>query len=325
MATLGFGGAGVGNLYRALSEDAAQEVLESAWAAGFRQFDTAPLYGFGLSERRLGAGLRGRPAVISTKVGRVLEPIEDAPRSRQGFIDGDPYRPVFDYGGDAVLRAFEGSVKRLEGLSIGDLNAHDLGRVTHGDEHDRHLRAFLDGGYPTMAALRDQGAVQRIGLAVNEWGVVEQVLAHVDLDTVLLAGRYTLLEQGALDGLDRCFKRGVRVVIGGAFNSGLLARSPGGAKPTTYNYQPASADLLDRVDRLEAICARHGTPLAAAALHFPSFHPAVERVLVGLSSVEEVHAAAVWRDWPIPVDLWAELRAEGAIRADAPAPDRDPD
>jgi D-threo-aldose 1-dehydrogenase len=312
---LGFGAAPLGNLYRRVGDAEAEATLAAALSGGIGYVDTAPHYGQGLSERRLGA--YGGAPVLSSKVGRVLRPIAPPPpgTERHGFIDGDPYEPVFDYTRDGVLRSFESSQKRLRRERIDILLAHDLGAVTHGEAHPRHLRDFLNGGYGAMRELKAAGAVSAIGLGVNEWQIAEEVLGHADLDVVMLAGRYTLLEQTALDSfLPLCERRGVRVIAAGPFNSGILS---GG---DAYDYAPAPDAVRRRAAALAKVCAAHGAPLAAAALQFPLAHPAVVTVVAGMASADEARANVGLMDYAIPAALWADLKAEGLLRADAPTP-----
>jgi len=313
---LGFGGAAVGNLYKAVSDAAAREVVETALAAGVRYFDTAPHYGFGLSETRLGEALAGHDVMVSTKVGRRLAPVETAERERHGFVDAAPFEPVFDYSYDGVMRSFEASLVRLRRDRVDVLLAHDLGRMTHGDAHPGHMRDFLEGGYRAMRELRDAGLVGAIGLGVNEQAVCEEVLDHTDVDVFLLAGRYTLLEQTALETfLPRCVARGVGIIVGGPFNSGALVETGGALH---YNYAPAPAEIVERVGRLRAVCAAHGVPLAAAALQFPLAHPAVLSVIPGMATAGQVADAIAWSSLAIPEGLWSDLKREGLVRADAP-------
>lgn len=313
---LGFGGASVGNLYAPVSDAAARAVIDTALAAGIGYFDTAPHYGFGLSETRLGEALGARDVMISTKVGRRLAPIETVERERHGFVDAAPFEPVFDYSRDGVLRSFESSLGRLKRDRVDVLLAHDLGRRTHGDDHDGHMRDFLEGGYQAMRELRDVGAVGAIGLGVNEQAVCEEILDYADIDVFLLAGRYTLLEQTALERfLPRCVARGVGIIVGGPFNSGALVETSG---TLHYNYEPAPASVVERVERLRKVCAAHGVPLAAAALQFPLGHPAVLSVIPGMATPAQVSDATHWLSYAIPGALWSDLRAEGLIRTDAP-------
>ncbi|HEX7759861.1 MAG TPA: aldo/keto reductase, partial [Caulobacteraceae bacterium] len=240
LSRLGFGAAPIGNLYKPLTDDQAFEAVAAAIAAGIGYFDTAPHYGFGLSEARLGAALARldpmEKALVSTKVGRVLRPISDAAAGgvRHGFADAAPFEPEFDYSYDAVMRSFDDSRRRLRRERIDVLLAHDLGRATHGEDHDRRFAQFMDGGYRALRALRDGGGVGAIGLGVNETEVAERALAAGEFDVVLLAGRYTLLEQGALEGLlPLCAAKGVSLIVGGPYNSGILAT--GAVKGATFN------------------------------------------------------------------------------------------
>lgn len=326
MRGLGFGAGAIGNLYREIDALEAGAAVSAAIEHGVRYFDTAPHYGFGLSERRLGDALRevdpARQAVVSTKVGRVLIPstAPDLRVSRQGFISPEPYESAFDYSRDGVLRSFEECRRRL-GRDIDILFAHDLGRRTHGERHPAQFKLFMDEGYAAMRRLRDEGAVRAIGLGVNEWQICEEVLAQADLDAVLLAGRYTLLEQGALDSfLPLCVQRGVAVIIGGPYNSGVLARGERTAALANYDYCPADEEVTARVEAMAAVCLRHGVPLAAAALQFPLAHPAVLTVIPGMCSAEEVGDAARWMSTSIPAACWQELRELRLLREDAPTP-----
>ncbi|WP_421739280.1 aldo/keto reductase [Caulobacter sp.] len=319
---LGFGGAAIGNLYAAISDAAAGQTVQAALDAGVRYFDTAPHYGFGLSETRLGQILAGRAeVVISSKVGRLLVPTDAGPGERHGFVDAAPFEPAFDYSYDGVMRSWEASRARLGRDRIDILLAHDLGRQTHGDDHPARLREFLDGGYRAMRDLRDSGAVGAIGLGVNEQAICEEALAHGDFDLFLLAGRYTLLEQTALEGfLPLCVRRGVKIIVGGPFNSGILVEGVGSGRPPHYNYHPAPVEIVERVRRLEAVCATHATPLAAAALQFPLAHPQVASVIPGMANPTQVAQIAGWMKVVIPSALWDDLRAEGLLHPDAPTP-----
>jgi D-threo-aldose 1-dehydrogenase len=315
---LGFGGAAIGNLYAPRSEAEVQGVIAAAVAAGIEYFDTAPHYGFSLSETRLGVALEGREVLLSTKVGRRLEPVVNPAREREGFVDAAPFASVFDYSYDGVMSAFEDSLGRLRREHVDILLAHDLGAMTHGAAHAERLREFLDGGYRAMVELRNSGRVRAIGLGVNEQAICETVLDHADLDVILLAGRYTLLEQTPLDSfLPRCLERNVGVIIGGPFNSGALVEPQGALH---YDYAPASAAIAARVASLRAVCAAHGVPLAAAALQFPLAHPAVMSVIPGISSASQVTDALHWLGLDLPPALWSDLRSEGLIHFEAPTP-----
>lgn len=328
---LGFGGAAIGNLYGALSDQAARDTVAAALEGGIGYFDTAPHYGFGLSERRLGDALAagagaGSDITISTKVGRRLIPVDPATaaRERHGFVEAAPFEPVFDYSRDGVLASFEASLERLGRDRVDILLAHDLGALTHGTEHPRRLREFLDGGWPAMRALKADGRVGAIGVGVNEIEVCLQLLDEVEIDCILLAGRYTLLEQEALTALlPECEARGVSLIVGGPFNSGVLAGACGReslAAPHRYNYAPAPPEVMARVARIARVCSAHATPLAAAALQFPLAHRCVASVIPGLGSPDEVADALRLKAFEIPAALWEELKAEGLLPPEAPVP-----
>ena len=318
---LGFGGAPLGNLFSVVVESAAQGALEAAWNAGWRYFDTAPLYGHGLGERRIGSFLKQKPRDayrLSSKVGRLLVP-------QTGRVDGGAYVevpnavPVYDYSRDGALRSVEASLERLGIGRIDLLLIHDIDRFTHGDEQPRRFREAMDGAYPALAELRAQGVVGAIGLGVNEWQVSEAVARAADIDCVLLAGRYTLLEQEALASfLPLCVAKKISIIAGGVFNSGILATGP---KPgAVYNYAPASQAILDRAAAIERVCTAHGVPLAAAALQFPMAHPAVVTVLVGARAAAEIDANKAHLAHPIPTALWADLKSQRLIPVEAPTP-----
>ena len=320
---LGFGAAPLGNLYRAITEDEAQAILERAWEAGVRYFDTAPLYGFGLSETRLNHFLRGKPRdayVLSTKVGRWLRAC--APEERDGigkWFDVPARREVYDYTHDGVLRSVEFSLERLGVDRIDALYAHDLDIFNHGSQEalDAKLAEFMEGGYRALLRLREEGVIRAFGAGVNEWRPCQQLLERGDFDLFLLAGRYTLLEQEALDSfLPLCVERGVGVVIGGPYNSGVLATGP---KPGAfYNYDPAPREILDRVARIERVCTAHGVRMVDAAFQFPLRHPAVVSVIPGGQGVAEMESNLQAAAARIPAALWAALKAEGLMRPDAP-------
>ena len=309
------GTAAIGNLYQPISDAEARETVATAVASGIGYFDTAPHYGFGLAERRLGDALaeadpRGT-AIISTKVGRRLVPT-DLTGERHGFVDADPFEPVFDYSADAIRRSHEASLGRLRRDRVEILLAHDLGRMTHGDDHPAHLRTFLDSGYAAMRALRNSGAIDAIGIGVNEVAICEELLGRVDLDLILLAGRHTLLDRTSATALfETCEKRGVRVIIGGPYNSGILAREGvGAATGLHYDYRPPNPDVLARAIRIEAICARFGVPLPAAALQFPLRQKQVATVIPGMVGADQIAASIARLATPIPEALWAALDEE---------------
>ena len=328
LGRLGFGAASIGNLYRAMPDEDAATTLCSAWDAGLLYYDTAPHYGFGLSEKRLGGSLAGldleQRAIVSTKVGRRLDPVApgtDLSIPRQAFVTPEPFESVFDYSYDAVMRSYEASRARLRRDRIDILYAHDLGRMTHGDDHPRRFTEFMEGGYRAMRELRGSGAVGAIGLGVNETQVCEEVMAVGDIDVVLLAGRYTLLEQEALETfLPLCERRDVKIVLGGPYNSGILAKGVRGGGELHYNYQPAPPEIVARVGAIEDLCAAHAVPLAAAALQLPLAHPQVVSVIPGMNSPRQVAQAVELIETNIPPQLWRDLKDHGLIRPDTPIP-----
>ena len=326
VTTLGFGGAGIGNLHRVLEDADAADAVHEAFAGGVRYFDTAPFYGFGLSELRLGAALGGEatPVVISTKVGRKLVPSgpQDANVGREGYFSPRPFSPVFDYGYDSIMRSHEESLDRLGVKRVDILLCHDIGRLTHGAQHDARVREFLEGGYRAMLELRRSGAVRAIGLGVNEWGVCVELLDHCEFDCLMLAGRYTLLEQSPLDHLlPLCVERGVSILAAGPLNSGILAAGSKAAARSHYNYAPPPPAVVERVRALEAACEEFQVPLQAAALQFPLAHPAVAGVVTGSASGAEARRALEMFRQPIPVEFWQALRGRALIDARAPLPD----
>jgi D-threo-aldose 1-dehydrogenase len=322
---LGFGTAPLGNLYRAIDEDTAQATLEAAWEAGCRYFDTAPLYGLGLSETRLNHFFRSRARdgyVLSTKVGRLLR--RSSPESRTGigkFFETPSRQEVYDYSYDGVMRSVEASFERLGVDRIDILYCHDVDVFTHGSKEasDQRIREFMDGGYRALVELRGEGVVAAIGAGINEWQVAEMLARAGDFDLFLLAGRYTLLEQESLESfLPYCVSRGIGIALGGPYNSGILATGP---KPGAfYNYIPAPPEILARVARIELVCAAHGVKLIEAALRFPLGHPSVVSVIPGAQSPDEVRRNADILKARIPAALWADLKSEGLLRADAPVP-----
>lgn len=320
---LGFGTAPLGNLYRAIPDDDAHAVLEAAWDAGIRYFDTAPQYGYGLAETRLNRFLRGKPRgdyVLSTKVGRLLRAATEKTRAGQGkFFEVPARAEIFDYSYDGVMRSLEFSLERLGVDRVDILFAHDLDRFTQGSAEalQAKLEDLMAGGYRALCNLRDQGVIRAFGAGVNEWQSCQWMAERGDFDLFLLAGRYTLLEQEALDSfLPLCTARGIGIVLGGPYNSGVLAT---GARPGAfYNYAPAPPEILSRVARIEAVCARHGVRTVDAALQFPLRHPAVVSVIPGGQGLGEMASNLAAARAAIPPALWADLKAERLMRPDAP-------
>ncbi|AYG63486.1 aldo/keto reductase [Rhizobium jaguaris] len=284
LTEVGFGAAGIAGLYVECSEETAQATLDLAWHSGIRYFDTAPFYGAGLSEERVGrflAGKRRDDYVISTKVGRLLQPAPASAASSHGFVGAHPCAIEFDYSGDGILRSLEASIKRT-GLDRFDiLYVHDIGTYAHGeDDNARHMQAFTRSGIAVLDDLKASSVIKGWGLGVNEVAVCLDVLERTHLDCILIAGRYTLLDRRAEERLiPLCAERGTSLVVGGVFNSGILAT---GAVPgARFDYAEADADILERVGRIEALAAEAGTDIATAALQFPLQNPAVASVLIG--------------------------------------------
>jgi D-threo-aldose 1-dehydrogenase len=305
---LGIGTAAIGNLYAPVSDEVAFATIGAALDAGITYFDTAPHYGFGLAERRLGEALGDAPVLLSTKVGRLLEPTA-AGGERHAFVDADPFEPRFDYSADGILRSHQSSLARLRRDRVDILLAHDLGRLTHGEDHPRHLRAFLDGGYRAMRDLKDAGAIDAIGIGVNEIEICLELMREVELDVILLAGRYTLLDRSAAAVLiPECARRGIRLIIGGPYNSGILARDDlSDAHALHYDYARAPDALVAQARALAAQCTRFGVPLPAAALQYPLRDPRVATVIAGVANRGEVRDLVSRAQTPIPEALWAAL------------------
>lgn len=322
---MGFGGAPLGNLYRAISDADAQSALQAAYDAGIRYFDTAPQYGLGRSEGRFGEALRrfdDRDVTLSTKVGRLLVDCEPHEVTPEAFVDVPQKRIVFDYTYDGVMRSLDASKARLGYDKIDILLVHDVDVFSQGSQEasDAKVRELFDGGgYKALTELRDAGQVKAIGAGVNEWEVCERLLGLGDFDCFLLAGRYTLLEQEALTSfLPLCVERDVGIILGGPYNSGILATGPvPGAK---YNYDDAPEEILDRVRKIEGVCKAHDVPLIRAALQFVLGHPAVKTVIPGAVNGDEVAANVALLGAEIPNALWTDLRDQGLIRPDAPLP-----
>ena len=322
---LGFGGAPLGNLYRGLTEEEAQATLAAAHASGVRFFDTAPLYGLGRSEDRFGTAIAGfgrESIVLSTKVGRLLVDGAVDPKWADFFIDAPERQVVYDYTYDGVMRSHEASLERLRVDAADVLLVHDVDAWTHGSEEaaDEKVRELFDGGgYRALQALKAAGRIAAIGAGVNEWQACEKLLELGEFDCFLLAGRYTLIEQTALESfLPLCVARDVGIILGGPFNSGILAT--GAVDGAHYNYALAEPPILDLVRRIEAVCADHGVTLPAAALQFVLAHPAVKSVIPGAMADSEVRQNVALLKEPIPSQFWAELKGQGLLREDAPVP-----
>ncbi|PCJ10625.1 MAG: pyridoxal 4-dehydrogenase [Rhodobacteraceae bacterium] len=323
LTELGFGTAPLGNLYRAISDEDAHDILTLAWDSGVRYYDTAPLYGFGLSETRLNRFLRTKPRdeyVLSTKVGRLLQAVPPADRDGQGkWFEVPNRREVYDYSYDGVMRSFEFSLERLGVDRVDMLFAHDIDLANHGSQQvlDAKFDELMEGGYRALVELRDQGVIKAFGVGVNEWQPCQTLAERGDFDLFLLAGRYTLLEQEALESfLPLCETRGIGIILGGAYNSGILATGP---KPGAfYNYDPAPQEILDKVGEIQSLCQHHGVRLIDAAFQFPLHHPSVLTVIPGGQGVAEMASNLVAAQSEIPSALWADLKSKGLMRDDAP-------
>lgn len=319
VTTLGFGAATIAGSYTPVSPEQARATVAHALDSGIGYVDTAPHYGFGRSEHFVGDVLRERKgeAVLSTKVGRVMKPVRGPYEHGTEFVDPFPFQRIFDYSYDGIIRSFEDSLQRLGMNSVDIVYVHDLGAGTHGVEGNKPYWAQFTtgGGYRALQELRASGAVKAIGLGVNEWQVLMDVFELGDWDVFLLAGRYTLLEQTSLEPfLSTCVKRGTSVVVGGPFNSGILA---GGS---TFNYAKAPDEIVAKVKSLAAVCNEFGVPLAAAALQFPLTHPAVCNVVAGPRSPIEIDGILDWWDVKIPGELWTTLAARGLLASGTPIP-----
>jgi D-threo-aldose 1-dehydrogenase len=319
----GFGGTGLGNIFTVVREDDAVATIRAALAAGIRYFDTAPLYGHGLSELRTGAALRlarPEPLTISTKVGwRLTASRQDQVTPAGVFAEVPPFECRPDYGYDAVMREVEDSLQRLGVNRVDILFIHDVDRRNKGADYRRTFDEAMKGAYRALTALREEGVVKALGVGVNEWQPCQEFAEAAPFDCFLLAGRYTLLEQEALDSfLPLCVQKKMSVIIGGPFNSGILATGP--IDGATYDYKPATQPILERVARIEAVCRRHGVPLAAAALQFPLHHPAIAAIIPGGRHPNEIDSNLRYYRHPIPAQLWQELKAEKLLRPEAPTP-----
>ncbi|MEJ8846981.1 aldo/keto reductase [Variovorax rhizosphaerae] len=322
VTAFGFGTAPVGNIFRAIPEAESDAMFGAAWDAGVRYFDTAPMYGHGLSELRTGQSLRWKNRddfVLSSKVGRVLKPARRSDIKFAPWVDAAPFTMHFDYSYDGTMRSFEDSLQRL-GLERMDICfIHDIDVFTRGTDQPAVFKQAMDGCWKALEKLRSEGVVKAIGVGVNEWQVCHEALRQRDFDCFLLAGRYTLLEQDALDEfLPLCEQRGAAVVVGGGFNSGILAT---GAKPgAKYNYAPAPAAIMKRVADIEEVCAQYQVPLPAVALQFVVAHPAIPSFIAGTRTVEQLEQNLRWFSHPIPPELWRDLKRKGLLREDAPVP-----
>ena len=322
---LGLGGAAIGNLFKAISDADARDVLRAALDDGCRSFDTAPHYGNGLSEHRFGEALRGVPIherVLSTKVGRILKPHSDAPRDQNGYVDVLPFVQQWDYSPAGVRRSVEDSLQRLGVARIDVAFVHDCDEITHGTRYHTILEQVVTEAIPALRRMQDEGLVGHCGLGVNDVKVCMDVLRLARIDCLLLAGRYSLIDQSALpELLPLCVQRGVRVALGGVFNSGILATGVLNARePIRFNYGAASKEWIERTAAIEAVCRRFSVPLRAAALQFPLAHPAIDVVIAGAQVPSHWEDAVNMLAHPIPRGFWHQLKTERLLPDEAPTP-----
>ena len=330
VTSLGFGGVGLGQRVGAISEAQAEATLNAALAAGVRYFDTSPWYGHGLSEHRTGHVLRTQPRdsyVLSTKVGRLFfRPDNPDSFKTKVWVDGLPFDYRFDYTAAGIRRSYEDSLLRLGVNRIDMLFVHDLDdRLDKGDANGIEIGGVdgaieqLDrgGGWRELADMRARGEIKAIGFSINYTGLIPRFLERFDPDMFLVAMPYTLMDQDALDAeLPLCAEKGISAVIGSVFSSGITAT--GGGSDAVYGYKPPPADVLTKLNGIEAVCVRHGVPMRVAALQFPLFHPVVASIIPGAMAPEHVMENAALMEHAIPSEFWAELKSEGLMHPDAP-------
>lgn len=321
---LGLGGAPIGNLYAAIPEVQAQALISHAFNDGCRTFDTAPHYGNGRSEHRLGQALRDIPKetyVLSSKTGRILRRDPSTPREQNCYVDVLPFAQTFDYSYDGTMRSIEDSLQRLGVAQLDVAYIHDIDVATHGDKQAAVFHDVVTGAIPALQRLKSEGVIKAYGLGVNDVQVCIDVLHKADLDCLMLAGRYSLLDQSGLTTLlPLCEQRGTRIALGGVFNSGILATGVRQTGIVNYNYAPAQADIIARAGAIEDLCTEFDVPLRAAALQFPLAHPAVEIVILGARKESEWDDAKYMMQYRIPDAFWHALHTQGLVPASAPLP-----
>ena len=326
VTALGLGGTAYAGMYEAVSDSAAAEAIAAAYVRGIRYFDTAPLYGHGSSELRLGAALQSRPRdsfVISTKVGRVMEPAATASIEPDVFAEPLPNRPVFDFSTEGIARSLRDSLERLQTDFVDVCLVHDPDQsaaiILEDPDHQAHFDQVMRDTWPALGELREQGLIRAIGVGMNQWPMLHDFVQTGKFDCILLAGRYTLLDQSSLERLfPACLKNDVSVIIGGPYNSGILATGP--VAGATYNYSVAPPEIIDLVRRLQSCCEEFGVELRAAALQFPLAHPAVATIVPGARSSHEVTENIRLLGLAIPPDFWAELKRRELINPESPTP-----
>lgn len=320
LTDIGFGTASIGNLYHAVDDTTAIEVVHAAYTQGIRYFDTAAEYGHGLAEQRLGQALRAFPRdsyVLSTKVGDLLYAQANKLPAENKFIDKLPFFLRFDYSYDGIMRCFEDALQRLGTHKIDILYVHDLDPIIHTpDVFEKHFEVFTNSGYRALDQLRQSGAVTAIGLGVKSWQVCERALEHGNFECFMLQGNYTLLEQEALDTFfPMCEQRNISINLAGPFASGVLAT---GSQGGYFHHQPAKQDILTKVKHMEVICEQYDVPLAAVAIQFPLMHPVITSVVFGTRSIDRLQQNLRYYRYPIPAQLWQDFKAAGLIHHDAP-------
>lgn len=321
---LGLGCAPIGNLFKAVSDADAQALLAQALSDGCRTFDTAPHYGNGRSEHRVGRALGALPRdsfVLSSKVGRILVPDASTPRDQNSYVDVLPFRQQWDYSAKGVRRSLEDSLQRLGLAHLDVVYIHDCAVDCHGPNYPQVLRQVVAEALPELRRMQAEGLVGKIGLGVNDVQVCLDVLAEAELDVLMLAGRYSLLDHSALaDLLPLCTARGVRIALGGVFNSGILATGARSGQ-AFFNYAPAASEWMERTQRIEAICEVHGVPLRAAALQLPMAHPAIDIIMLGAGNLSHWQDGIQMMQHPIPPAFWQALRRAGLLPDNAPTPE----
>jgi D-threo-aldose 1-dehydrogenase len=303
------GTASFGNLYKSIDKTEVSKILEVVWKLGYRYFDTAPFYGFGLSEKRVGDFLREKKSeeyILSTKVGRILHPDASYHKDRDFYIDALPFRPEYDYSYDGIMKSFEHSLQRLGLEKIDILYMHDLGKVTHGLNHKKHMKIAMNSGYKALEELKTAKLIKGFGLGVNEYEVCEEALDYGEWDYFLLAGRYTLLEQESIKTfIPKCIKCKSKIILGGVYNSGILAT--GAKEGAKYNYEPAPKEVLEKVKKIERICLDFDVKLSQAALQFPLLQDSIESILIGSSNLKHYELPLANIKVEIPNEFWQEL------------------
>ncbi len=325
LSLFGLGSAPLGNLSHAVSDQDAFATIDAAWDAGIRYFDTAPFYGYGLAERRMGLALHNHVRaeyVISTKVGRLLAPLSQVGKAEfqpgGAWQNPPPFASIYDYSASGLRRSVEASLQRLGMDYLDIVFVHDIGEVTHGDKNAHYWSQLVSGGFRELEQLKREKLIGAIGLGVNEFSVISAAQEHIDLDCSMLAGRYSLLEQNSLAFMDQCALKGLGIILGGVFNSGILAADLN--KRVTYNYVEAAPEVIAHAKKLHQLCNDFGVSLAAAAVQFPLAHPAVVSAALGARSVTQLQKTLDWANEAIPVELWLAFQDAGLIAFGAPLP-----